>query len=138
MFNYNVLFANDDVLTQWIMSDVLAESGFNVTSACRAQQVIDLLLDDPDYDLLIVDLALSDTAGTTDIGQCWNKMRAGRPVIYTGSDRSVLRRPLRSGESFLQTPFSAGVLLRTIDRALEDACFRPFSPAFSQARHQTH
>ena len=138
MLNSHVLFANDDVLTQWIMSDVLSEVGFSVTGVCRAQQAIDLLADDPDFDVLLADLTLSDAAETLDIGHHWNLVLPGRPVIYTGPDRSALRRPLRSGESFLVTPFSAGLLLRTIDRALEDAQFRPLGPVLPRDSYRAH
>ena len=33
MISLNILFANDDVLTQWVMADVLAEAGFTVVGA---------------------------------------------------------------------------------------------------------
>ena len=138
MSSMSILFANDDVLTQWVMSEVLAEAGFSVVSACRAEQVIDLLDDAPEFDVLLADLTLSDSAGSLDVGRHWRDALPGRPVIYTGPDGSALRRPLLFGERFLVTPFSAGALLQTIDSALEDACFQPL--AFTQAfgRYQLH
>ena len=138
MIRQTVLFANDDVLTQWVMSEVLTEAGFDVVSACRAEQVVTLLNDAPEFDILLADLTLSDGSGKLDVGCRWRQALPGRPVIYTGPDRVALRRPLRFGESFLVTPFSARALLQTIDRVLEDACFQPLSRAPLQERHHVH
>ena len=35
MTRKQVLFADDDVLTQWIMTEVLTGVGYGVVSACR-------------------------------------------------------------------------------------------------------
>ena len=138
MFTVNVLFANDDVLTQWIMTEVLADAGFSVASACRVQQVIELLDDAPDFDVLLMDLKLPDCAACMDVGHHWRSALPGRPIIYTGTDTAALGRSLRFGESFLRTPFGAGALLRTIDCALEEVRYRPLAPALTHVRHQFH
>ena len=136
MISLSVLFANDDVMTQWIMSEVLTGAGFDVVSACRCHEAMDLLRDGPECDVLLADLALSDMAEDHQLARAWQRALPGRPIIYTGPDRGVLRRPLAVNESFLRTPFSASLLLRTVDAALEEACFRPvFPPIADQQRH---
>ncbi len=129
MISLNILFANDDVLTQWVMADVLAEAGFTVVGACRGTQVLELLDGAPDFDLLLIELALADTPPGIDIAHRWRQAMPGRPIIYTGPQREALREPLKYNESFLRTPFGAGLLLRTVDAALEDAFYRPAIPA---------
>ncbi len=138
MISLNILFANDDVLTQWVMTDVLTGAGFTVASACRGQQVIDLLRDSSDYDVLLIDTALLETENEAEIGQIWRKALPGRPLIFTGPPRDALRLQLHQNESFLCAPFSAGALLRAIDGALEDAFFRPIVPAPSNRSHHVH
>ena len=132
MISTHILFANDDVLTQWIMSEVLTDAGFSVASACREQQVIELLDDAPEFDLLLIDANLAD------VSQHWHTALPGRPIIYTGADRSALRRALRFGESFLRAPFGAGLLLRTIDVALAETFLCPPAPSLACGRHHVN
>jgi DNA-binding NtrC family response regulator len=135
----SVLFANDDVLTQWVMTEVLIEAGFTVTSACRGNQVVELLDEaDPDFDILLVDLDLPDTRTAFDIGNVWRRARPGRPIIYTGTRRDALTQQFLLHESFLETPFTAATLLRAIDTALEDASFRPFPLAMTPRIQHVH
>ena len=138
MISLNILFANDDVLTQWVFTDVLAGAGFTVVSACRAQQVIELLRDDPDFDVLLLDTALLQSQLGEDVGQLWREVLPGRPVIYTGPEYNAIRCHLSRGESFLREPFAAGTLLRRIDTALARSCFRPVSPSVFRQTHHVH
>ena len=103
MMNPSVLFANDDVLTQWIMTEVLREAGFAVAGACRGREVVELLKGDPEFDILLADLDLVDTEQGFDIGACWRWALPGRPVIYTGPSRLGLVQPLQLHESFLRS-----------------------------------
>jgi DNA-binding NtrC family response regulator len=137
--NLNVLFANDDVLTQWVMSEVLTDAGFTVLSACRGAQVIDFLTDAAsDFDILLADLDLPDTRSACEIGNLWRRARPGHPVIYTGARRDAPMQPLQFHESFLETPFSPAALLRAIHTAVEEASFRPFVPFMDPRIHHVH
>ncbi len=138
MISWNVLFANDDVLTQWVMTEVLTGAGFTVSSACRGPQVVAMLKDTQDFDVLLIDTALAEVTIESDVSHQWRRLLPGRPIIYTGAHRDGLRRPLQANESFLPTPFSAGALLRCIDSALEEASFGPFLPAMLRASQHVH
>ncbi len=137
MISLNILFANDDVLTQWLMSEVLSGVGFTVTSVCRGTQVIDLLAEAPDYDILVIDAGLPDISDGCDVVRHWRRALPGRPIVFTGPARGVLQ-PLHLSESFLRAPFSADALLRAVDMALEDACFRPVLPTVAAVAHHIH
>ncbi len=137
MINLSVLFANDDVLTQWVMTEVLSEVGFSVVSACRGKEVVELLSDAPAFDILLVDLNLADSC-LREIGDIWRRSRPGCPLIYTAASLQALPQPLQCNESFLKAPFSAASLLRVMDAALEDAAFRPIAPIRSQHMHHVH
>ena len=138
MISLNILFANDDVLTQWVMTEVLTGAGFTVASACRGSQVVELLEDASDFDMLLIDLALPDMAATSEIVEFWRGARPGRPILYTGARQDALREPLRRNEGFVRTPFSAGVLLRTIDLLLEEAFYQPALPAVIRSSNHVH
>ena len=138
MISLNILFANDDVMTQWVMADVLTEAGFTVFGACRGTQVVELLDGAPDFDLLLMELALNDTPPGIDVAHQWRRALPGRPIIYTGPHRDALREPLNDNESFLRAPFGAGLLLRAVDAALEDAFYRPALSARHRPSQHVH
>ncbi len=124
MRQLSILFANDDVLTQWIMTEVLSQSGYAVTSVCRCEDAIELLQDAADFDLLLADLELPDTLGGSGLLAQWRKALPGRPVIFT----SALAGPLRClerHEHLMQRPFGAARLLQMIESAVEEALLQP-------------
>ena len=133
-----ILFADDDVLTQWIMSDVLTQAGFSVISACRSDSAR-ALLDGPDeFDLLLADLHLPDSITGHELGDHWRAVCPGRTVIYTGPKTVAHYRDLEQNEYFIEKPLGADKLLRLIDWALEDASLRPFMPAVARRSHHAH
>lgn len=133
-----ILFADDDVLTQWIMTEVLTEAGYDVVSACRGREAIELIDTHAEFDLLIVDMDLPDSLSGHDLAEIWRKTLPGRPVIFTGLKSGASMRLLDYHETFLEKPFSATKLLSAIEAALEDASFRPFLPGLSRRSHHVH
>ena len=138
MVHTKILFANDDVLTQWVMTEVLQAAGFTVTNACRGSEVAGLLDGGADFDVLLADLDLTDVPPGMDIGERWRRAMPGRPAVFTGESRSVLMRPLQFQEAFLLHPFTATALLRTLDTVLEDARFGPLLPVVASRIHHVH
>ncbi len=135
MTGLKVLFANDDVLTQWIMSDVLGKTGFNVTSVCRSQRISEMLAAGCEFDLLLLDLQLPDLAESGMVRQ-WRSALVHRPIIYTGPNRGGLLRTLERDESFLPSPFSAGALLQAIEDAVDESWLLPLMP--EAVRYHSH
>ena len=138
MDRHTILFANDDVLTQWVMTDVLAGAGFSVVGACRAQQVADLLGDAVDFDLLVIDAGLLGPKDATRIGTLWQRFRPRCPIVYTGPQHESMRFKLQRHESFLPTPFGASGLLQAVDRALAYATTCPLLPNTATPSHHVH
>ena len=120
----SVLFVDDDILTQWVMMEVLSQSGYAVTSVCRCQDAIDLLQDVPDFDLLLADLDLLYAIDGSGLVAQWREALPGRAVVFTSALASPLRC-LGRHEHFVQRPFSAGRLLEAVEFAIEEALFRP-------------
>ena len=56
----HILFVDDDVLTQWSLTEVLDQAGYSVTSACRAEEAIRLIGSGGGFDVLLTDVALPD------------------------------------------------------------------------------
>ncbi len=128
MNSRTVLFADDDVLTQWVMTDVLRDAGFDVVSACRGTEAMWLLNKADEFDLLIADIDLPDSVSGIDLGHFWRQVQPGRPVLYLGTERYAGMRRLDAHETFLAKPFSPRLLLSAIESALEDAALRPVRP----------
>jgi two-component system NtrC family sensor kinase len=123
-----ILFADDDVLTQWIMTDVLSQAGFDVVSACRGSEATELLAQQQAFDLLVTDLDLPDNLSGHQLAEHWRASHPGRPVIYTGTPRRTSMPILARHEYFIEKPLSPARLLRLIDVALDDAMFGAFVP----------
>ncbi len=134
----HILFADDDVLTQWIMTDVLTQAGFAVTNACRGTEAIDLLDDSAAFDLLLTDIDLPENSNGQDLADHWRSALPRRPVIYTGSIASRMPWRLEWHEHFIAKPVGAAMLLRLVDWALEDASFRPMASANSRRGLHVH
>jgi DNA-binding NtrC family response regulator len=133
-----VLFVDDDVLTQWIMTDVLTEAGCDVVSACLGTEASRLLHDAHGFDLLVTDVDLPDTISGPDLGDLWHQALPGRPVLYIGATRHPSITHLGAYESFLSKPFTPEMLLDAVERALEDAAFQPPRPAFQRGNCHVH
>ena len=136
MTGLKVLFANDDIMTQWVMSDVLAASGFTLTSVCLAQRAVELIEAGAEFDLMLLDVTLPglDQSG---LARRWRHLLRNRPVIYTGRTQHGLA-PLQQNESFLMAPFSATGLLQAIDDALDEVWMLPLISAAAASPSYVH
>ena len=143
MASFHILFANDDVITQWTTSELLNSAGFDVTSACRGTQVSDLLNDAPEFDLLLADIELPDSAPEFNLGALWQRTCPGRSAIFTGPGHAAYSyplqlHPLRPHEVFLATPYRPRLLIRTVMRAIRDAALGIHVPNNPRRVHHVH
>ena len=133
-----VLFANDDMLTQWIMAEVLINAGFSVVGACRWKQVVEFLGNSDDYDMLLIDVALPGVESWADPSHAWQTTHPDRPVIYTGPRQNALQHSLHANEHFLRAPFSASALLHAVDVAFCEARLRPAQQTSPRPVYHVH
>ncbi len=125
MINKAVLFVDDDVLTQWLMTEALADAGYEVTSACRGAEASQLLHAAHGFDLLVTDIDLPDLLSGTDLGRLWEMASTNRPVLYIGTPGHPAVRHLASHEGFLAKPFTPAMLLSAVENVWEEAVFQP-------------
>jgi CheY-like chemotaxis protein len=133
-----ILFVDDDVWTQWVMTEVLTQSGYDVVSACRGIEAIALLEDAPAFDLLLTDVDLPDSVSAAELCEHWHHALPDCPIVYMGTANGRMSGLLNPHETFLQKPFGADRLLETIDAVLEDAYFKPFLPPMARRIHHVH
>ena len=129
----SILFVDDDVLTQWVMTEALTKAGYEVTSVCHCADAVAMLSADAEFDLLLTEIDLPEGADGVRLGEHWGRTLLRRPVIYTGVTAGLALGRLGSRDIFLEKPFSSGRLLRTIGSAIADAHYLPMS-SFSPRR----
>ena len=117
----HILFADDDVLAQWTLTEALNQAGFQVTGVCRASDAICALRSVSNFDLLLTDVALPGDISGVELADYWRLAHPGRPVVYaTSQPRSEIGR-LEDGEHFIRKPCAGDALLRVVEEALGDA-----------------
>ena len=134
----SILFVDDDVMTQWTMTDVLTQAGFDVTSACRGHEALRMIELDGDFDLLLTEIDLPDRFDGLQLAQRWRERLVGRPVIFMGLSGCLPLGQLGRRDIFFEKPFEPRRLLQTIVSAIDDAPYRPFTRATPYPTHHFH
>ena len=134
----SILFADDDVITQWTMTDLLTEAGFEVSSVCRGSEALALIERDAEFDLLLTEIDLPDGCDGLRVARHWRERLINRPVIFLGMSGCIPLGYLGSQDIFFEKPFDSRRLLRSIVTAIDDAQYRPLSPAASWPSHHSH
>ncbi len=116
---HRILFVDDDVLSQWVMTEVLSDAGFAVTSACRGGEAMRLIADTGGFDLLLTDFNVTDDADGVGLLRLWNEQHGDRPIIYTSGLSLTLAGRLEANQAFVRKPYDASNLLRVIDDLLD-------------------
>lgn len=113
----NVLLVDDDAMNQWALGEALTDAGHNVMSAATGDYAGELIVQHPDLDILVTDIALEGPVTGQQLARFW-RSRSERPTIYiTGySPRDVGIVSFDAKEAYLQKPFPAAELIRTIER----------------------
>ncbi len=114
-----VLVVDDDRDLCDLLSDFLAEEGYDVTRAYGGRDAIDSARASAP-DAVLLDLMLPDVSGVA-VGQALRESATTRdvPIVIISGDRAALARStlqLRA-DSFLEKPFS----LAAVETALRDA-----------------
>jgi CheY-like chemotaxis protein len=115
-----VLFVDDDVLNQWLMTESLKSEGFIVTGVCRGAEALRMLNDGYEFDLLLTDFVMPDGMSGFELAAHWRRVQPGRPIIYTGADPLLAIGVLKSDEGFVRKHADAPDLLDVVDRLLHE------------------
>ena len=134
----SILFVDDDVMTQWTMTDVLTDAGFDVSSVCRGADALALIGRDAEFDVLLTELDLPDGLNGLQLASQWRQRLPNRPVIFIGGAGSLPLGHLRTNDIFFEKPFHTGRLLEAIVTAIDDAHYRPLLRTPSWPMHHVH
>jgi signal transduction histidine kinase/ActR/RegA family two-component response regulator len=118
-----ILLVEDDDLVRAAVLDQLASLGYRVSQAANGPEGLDLLRDDPGFDLLLTDVVmpwpLSGKQLADEVSKRWPEMRILFMSGYT--ENAMLNHGhLAPGARLLGKPFRKADLARAVRRALDD------------------
>ena len=123
MKDLSILVVDDEPDIRNILSDILGDEGYQVTTAANASEARDLY-DDINPKLVLLDIWMPDTDGIELLSE-WKKEKANStPIIMISGHGTVETavEAIRIGAyDFLEKPLSTAKLLITVERALEKA-----------------
>ena len=123
-----VLVLEDEPIVSFFLENVLVSHGFRVLLAASAKEAVERFGQHQDQiDLLIADLTIPDGSGLTVALQCAQRSAELRTIITSGTppriwkDSDFIEFELLVSNSavFLQKPFSAAELLKTVYGVLQ-------------------
>jgi PAS domain S-box-containing protein len=83
-----IVFVEDDFLVSMATEEILREAGFEVYTAARAEQGLELIAQNPDIDLLITDIGLPGMNGHQLVAEARSRHEGPLKVMFvTGYDR---------------------------------------------------
>ncbi|HMO19281.1 MAG TPA: response regulator [Oligoflexia bacterium] len=119
----SILLVDDEPLVLDMFSAVLADEGYDVTTARSAYEAINLL-EQRSFDVLISDVLLEDMDGFEIQAIAKSKYPTMGVVLITGAPNPIdAQRACIFGINYLSKPTGFTALLRATEQALE--CSRP-------------
>jgi CheY-like chemotaxis protein len=110
----HVLFVDDDVLNQWLVTDSLSAHGFTVTGLCRGAEAVKLLKEGHDFDLLMTDLHMPDGMTGFELADHWRRAQPGRPILYTSTISQIATGLLEDDEGFIRKHAASSDLMAVV------------------------
>ena len=85
---FKIIFVEDDFLVGMATEEILRDAGFEVYTAARAEQGLELIAEHPDVDLLITDIGLPGMNGHQLVAEARRRHEGPLKVMFvTGYDR---------------------------------------------------
>jgi CheY-like chemotaxis protein len=114
----HILFVDDDVLNQWLVTDSLSALGFTVTGLCRGAAAVEMLESGYEFDLLLTDLHMPDGMTGFELAEHWRRTQPGRPILYTSNTPQIAIGMLENDEGFICKHADAPDLLAVINELM--------------------
>ena len=113
-----ILVVDDDDDVRDLVVAMLEELGYRVTAAENGKVALDLLFANPEFDLLLADVAMPGLSGADVVRLAREAGRAPRVLFATGyADLGSYRSGLE-GEDMIRKPYRMSDLASRVDRAL--------------------
>ena len=115
-----ILLVEDDALIRLLLSEELADAGFEVQEASNGSQAAELIRQPPgEYTLLITDIHMPGELTGMQVARLMRDHHPGMPIIYTTGRPDVVG-PLGPLDTLVSKPFTPSMLLGVVRRLLQD------------------
>lgn len=116
-----ILLVEDDHDIRATLIELLEDSGYHVTGATNGQTGLDILGQDPAFDLILLDLMMPVLDGFGFRSrQAADPSTSGIPVIIMSADGHVSEKMKRANVTdYVRKPLDMGPFLETIARTLQ-------------------
>jgi len=117
----NVLLVEDEDAVRAFSSRVLKNKGFNVTECANAQEALDLLNKNENFDLLLTDMVMPGMDGETLCNLAKERYPSLRVILMSGYSEDFARHGKDENKnfSFLPKPFSLNQLVLKVREVLQ-------------------
>jgi two-component system, cell cycle sensor histidine kinase and response regulator CckA len=117
-----ILVVDDEPAMCELVSRILADAGYRVTSATSPDQALALVRSQGDPDLLVTDLKMPQMNGDALAARLRQNAPDLKVLYVTGFSQSLFetRGVLWAGEAFLDKPFAPAGLLEAVSQLLYD------------------
>lgn len=119
-----VLVVDDDTMFLELMAELLAEAGYDATTASSATATAKILASGQEIDLLLCDIDLRSNGNGVTIAQDARKLRPALPILFISGHSSHLATSIMADLTnvyFLQKPFRWEQLASTLQEILASA-----------------
>lgn len=116
-----VLVVEDDEAVRGVVTSMLESLGCRVLTAARGEHALELLRQQPTFDLLLTDVALPGGLTGIDVARQAHQLRSGLQIFFMSGypeDAARAEGLLRPGENLLVKPFRKSDLARLLQRAV--------------------
>jgi len=119
--NELILVVEDDQNVSDFTQRALEKNGYQVMTAHKCSEALELLQNGKKYDLILSDVILGDDTGITLAEKCVKKYPKSRIVLTSGYMDQKSQWPIinKKGFHFIQKPYSLIDLLRAVQEALD-------------------
>jgi CheY-like chemotaxis protein len=111
-----ILLVEDEWLIRTIMAEELIEAGFKVTSAETGDEAMDMLTDEPEFDVLVTDIHMPGKTDGISLARAVRERYPNVPIIYTTGRPDALDRAGLTGGRVLTLvkPYKPSRLIEAI------------------------
>ena len=115
---HRILLVEDDASSRALLSQMLADLGYAVTSTATGDEAMQYLYAEEHCDLAMTDVVMPGMSGM-EFGRRVHDARPGLPLIYITGQPTAMNDALTAGYLVLPKPITRMTLAGVIDDALE-------------------
>ena len=119
--NPHILLVDDEDGVRLVVARVLKSKGFQITECANAEQALEILNKNPDFDLLLTDMIMPGMDGETLIKQTKAAYPKIKSILMSGYSEDLARHGSSENNeiAFLTKPFELNQLLEKVTEVLE-------------------